>query len=480
VRPTAADEGLFEQVPFSHLLVRALDQRWTGTLFLEPPHNEVSVIQFKRGLAVRMSVPDDYAPLGQLLVDSGAIMLAEVELTLGDDGMLGEVLIERGHADRQTIRRHVAWQLLVRLVRVFGMPLATKYAFCSEYDALADQRGEPVKVDPLRVLWAGLSAHGESTVHMSAVLDPIADRQFKLRPEAKLGRFGFPDAASELLEFIRKRTTSMNELLAHRVVPEQLARRVVYLLRICRYLNITADAKPAAAERALPVPSSKRVARITLRRVTMPRGVLEELAAEQAKSSAVKRHALGDGAETGGQPPVRRAAKPDERAVAATPARRLPTPAGAPPQAPRPATTGQGTRPATPEAPAAKPANFATNAAPEPEPPAPPNPELAQQRQQLEQQLGRLSQVRAWELLELDRHTFEGGNEDEIDELLWQAYEDFSRKWHPNFCPPELAAERDGFVRLHQAGTDAYLALLDPEQRAACLARDGQKTEPET
>ena len=81
---------MFAQQSFSQLLVKAPDERWTGALVVEPPQAGPHLLEVDAGLVSRVLVSDDYARLGELMVDAGVIMGAELDLALAREGLLGQ------------------------------------------------------------------------------------------------------------------------------------------------------------------------------------------------------------------------------------------------------------------------------------------------------------------------------------------------------------------------------------------------------
>jgi hypothetical protein len=413
VRPEGGEEtGGFADITFAQLLIRALDQRWTGTLVIDPPSDMLHALDVDRGLVSRVLVPDDYAQLGTLLVESGVIMQSELDLALGEPGPLGQALIALGLLDDPTLRRALVLQNLTRLVRLFGLPLESEWIFHLERDTF-DGMPDGARVDTLRVLWAGLSAHGEMGSALETTLERVGGTPFALRSDVKVDRFGFTGEVSRLVGLLQHDRMGLAELVDSGVTPPEVCRRVVYALAIARCLDFSpagsdsvAPVAPSSSEEDEPTssdetrvdgPQLRQVARIKLRRVALGRVRAE-----------------GSSRDSNEPPSPRLEAERSPKKDSETP--------------------------------------------PEPAP------------SEIAGRLTRLQHDTPFTLLGLDTAAFSGRTEAAITEMLWDAYESLARRWDPDACPSERHDLREGMQKLHDAITEAFIALSDPVTRAVLLA----------
>ncbi len=177
------ERGTLEQISLSLLLIRALDRRWTGALTITEPDGEREILEFQRGLVCRAIVPDQAARLGELLVNAKVVTATELEQALGEPGLLGAALRRESIIDETTLQRALVLQLLRRTTRIFGRPTETRWAFSSKLK-LFEGMPPGVRIDTLRVLWAGLSTHGEMGSWLSLTLKRIGESPFQVRPAA--------------------------------------------------------------------------------------------------------------------------------------------------------------------------------------------------------------------------------------------------------------------------------------------------------
>ncbi|HZO16211.1 MAG TPA: hypothetical protein VFB62_23215 [Polyangiaceae bacterium] len=248
------ENGSFQQISLSLLLIRALDQRWTGTLIVEPPFDMVHLVQLDRGLVSRVLVPDNYARLGELVVEAGVIMESELDIALQYQGLLGQALAEQRLIDARTLQKALVLQILRRLVRLFDYPPETEWTFLPDLDAF-EGMPEGVRVDTLRVLWSGLSAHGEMGDWQKKTLDRIGESPFRIRSDVQLSRFGFTGDAARLVGIINQERATIDRLLAEKATPDEVCSSIVYLLAITRYLEFSPAGE--SADSAEPIESNE-------------------------------------------------------------------------------------------------------------------------------------------------------------------------------------------------------------------------------
>lgn len=424
------ERGTLEQISFALLLIRALDRRWTGTLVVGAEGEAQHVIEMDRGLVCRVLVPDEHARLGELMVDAGVLKEGELEKALARPEMrIGRAFVEAGLIDDKTLERALVLQLLRRLERLFGLSTATPWAFGPELTAF---EGMPpaVRIDTLRALWAGLSAHGEMGPWLDASLERIGKVGFTVRRDVNLRRFGFTGDARKLVRVIRDERVSLEELVARNIAPEEVCRQIVYLLAVTRYLDFSSetanDSKPP-----LRSPASDSVDEMA--------SISDEPTTEDTVSEPP------DSADTPASSgrkirPPRRVARIALRRVAVARGGAAPDPPGSG----DPSSSARGRR-------SKSSARFHL-------------------LNEIQSRLVRLEQESPFQLLALDPQRLVGKSEEVVTEILWEAYEVVARRWHPDECPDELAELREGMAKIHEAASDAFALLSDPATRKIFMA----------
>jgi hypothetical protein len=431
VHPAQADErGSFEHISFALLLIRALDRRWSGTMIVERPDTEAHVLQLERGLVSRVLVPDSYARLGEIVVEAGVVTAPELEATLAKSGLLGEALIAQKLIDLSTLQRALVLQILKRMVRIFGFPTATRWSFSTDTTAFA---GKPagVRVDTLRVLWAGVSAFGEMGAWMPTTMRHIGLSPFRVRADVNLRRFGFTGDARRLARVVRDERCTLQNLAGRAITPEEVCRQLVYVLAITRYLEFS----PVGGDDSAPSTNTSSVDELP--------SISDEATSDDAASDPPPSSGREAESPRGGGP--LRVAKIRLRRVAV-----------------------QRTNPHMEVPPGARSSEDARVSS---EPTSRPSQDVkstppdagAALRAEVTSRLGRLDRETPWSLLDIDPSDISGKNEEEITDIVWSAYERATNRWHPDRCAPEL---REGIARIHTAVSVAFMALADPDERA--------------
>lgn len=251
VQPSASAEGDLARIPFAHLLVYALDHRLSGAIFLTQPEGVEHVVRLVAGVPVKTRPGDRYALLGEKLVEAGAIDEATLQSALATQGLLGDVLLLAGRVERDALETIAERQFVLRMVRLFALPKETAFCYRDADPALADYGGDPSRVDPLAILWAGLRVHGECSTLMEATLAVLGDKAMRLHPSSTIARFGLDSTEARLHAELKARPLTLAEADALEVTPPATVRRFAYAMLITRQLELgTAGAPLGSAESA--------------------------------------------------------------------------------------------------------------------------------------------------------------------------------------------------------------------------------------
>ncbi|UQA59519.1 J domain-containing protein [Polyangium aurulentum] len=197
--PTA--EGTLAQSPLLHLLVYLLDKALTGTVVLTAPNRVVSAVHFHEGTPVKARGPDGSVP-----------------------------------ADMAGLER--------TLLSLCALPAETRYGFYKDKNFLASMgRAEPVTCAPLAVIMAG-ARQTVGAPQVDATLQRIAGRPIGLATGAAPERFRLLPEERALLERLRARRQTLDELSKSSGVPERMVRSVIYAMTITRHLDLGVPSKP--------------------------------------------------------------------------------------------------------------------------------------------------------------------------------------------------------------------------------------------
>ncbi len=275
----AAAEGELGQTPFAHLASYALDKRITGEIFLsEPPvvasaegeakAGPVHVVRFESGVPTKIRVGDDFARLGELLVEREAITQATLEGALATHGgLLGDILVLSGYVESHILEDVLVEQFKRRMTRFYALPATAQFRYFDKSDTLATWGGDASTLDPFTLLWAGLEAHAECSLLLESTLGLLKGCQIKLHPRAPYQRFCLSPEATDVVELLALDPTSYEELLELDSVPVEVVRKVLYALVITRQLDLGKPTLPVGVEER---PAT--VAKVALRSTVHRRG----------------------------------------------------------------------------------------------------------------------------------------------------------------------------------------------------------------
>ncbi|MEM1029266.1 MAG: hypothetical protein AAF928_01175 [Myxococcota bacterium] len=485
----SAERGSFEQISFALLLIRALDKRWSGIVRIQPDDDgDPHLLELDRGLVCRVLVPDGFARLGEVVVEAGVIMANELEAALAREGRLGAALIEAKLIDEKTLQRALVLQLLKRLVRCFTFPPSVVWTF--EPNRTPFEGMPPgVRIDTLRVLWAGLSQHDEMGGWREHTLERIGASTFTVRSDVNLKRFGFTGDARRLVRVIRDERNGLRDLVERGLAPEKILRTIVYVLAITRHL----DFAPAGGSATLSGTQIEESDASMFDETTSSEGSVPPSAASSGRRdgavapAAVSRGEEGapeartletadrpsesgdtpssDAAGSDTEPSEARASGPGAgkkpRRVAKIKLRRVARARAAAPDLPG---TGEhrtrGARPARPPSDVDAVATASTEPAID---------FHAQLQRDVRARLRRLPRETPFEHLGLDPASLEGKSEDEITEMAWAALDRLSKRWHPDTSTDEHEGLREDMGKIHGALVEAFETIIDPKRRADAL-----------
>jgi len=278
--PTA--EGDFAQTPYAHLVVYALDRLLTGEFFLSDPDEVVHSVRFERGVPVKIRMGDSFARLGDLLVLEGLVTEEKVEGAVLTGGLLGDVLVLTGCVESAALDAVLEKQFRMRMSHLFALPADTTYQYFDRSETMKDWGGEAAAYDPLELLWQGIRAHGEDSAFFEATLDKLSGVSLKLHPRAPLSRFCLEDDAKLVAELIGLDPTPLCDLLDIDGVTPEIARKFVYMLAICRHLDLGRSALPVGVDQG-----SRSLAKVQLKSQLHRAGVALDAPGDGERSTRV-------------------------------------------------------------------------------------------------------------------------------------------------------------------------------------------------
>ncbi|WP_437962913.1 DnaJ domain-containing protein (plasmid) [Sorangium sp. So ce119] len=243
--PTA--EGTLARTPLVHLLVYMLDRRLTGTTCFVDPDGVRHGIFFSDGVPAKIWTGTIIAPLDRVIVELGLLDEATLRETLRDITkrrvLHGRLLVSRGLLDRETVFAVLRQQLVRKLVALYDLSPATRYAYYDGQNLLSSYGGpELIGCEPLAVIMAGVRLHADDPL-IDATLDRIQSRPLGLHVEAEMKRFQLHRDEAAVVDLLRTRRMTIAELVGAGVAQERVVRLTIYALAITRHLDLGAPGR---------------------------------------------------------------------------------------------------------------------------------------------------------------------------------------------------------------------------------------------
>jgi curved DNA-binding protein CbpA len=261
-QPVPSATGALSTTPLTHLLVYALDQRLAGSFVFEDPSQQKHAIYLTEGVPAKARTATQQPLLGEVLVASAACAESDIsgalETSKATHRLLGEVLVERGVIDADSLRAALVEQVAQRVLHIGALPGQTVYGFYPGVNFLARAGGEPVAGEPLALVWRVIKAadrarFGEVLARLPAVL--------RFRNDAPLAKFRFDRGEQAVIDVLRAKPQSLSELGGRGLVPNDKLERLLYALAVLRQLDNGTAARPlgVAPRMSMPAPEAPRV-----------------------------------------------------------------------------------------------------------------------------------------------------------------------------------------------------------------------------
>lgn len=263
-RPPTA-EGDLAFAPLAHLMVYALDHRISGELHLEPAEGVVHVLRFDQGVPSKLRFGEPYARLGDLLVEAEVTTREVVEGAASMGGLLGDLLVLTGSVESKVLEETLERQLRLRLMKLYEMPASTKYRYYDGAKELDGWGAEPIVLEPLALLWAGVEAHGDASALLEPTLERVRELNLTLHPKAPLERVVLSELAKSIVELLQLEPMTLTQILEAELGPEPEVRRLVYAFVLCRFFDLGHGSLPLGV-RARP----QQLAKVRLKTVRVP------------------------------------------------------------------------------------------------------------------------------------------------------------------------------------------------------------------
>lgn len=279
----AVATGTLERTPFDHLLTYCLDQGLSGTLVLQSPEDLRHAVLLQRGIPIKVKTGDAVVPLGRLLVERGVLPVEVVQEALmtvqSHPVSLGRALMDTGKLAFPQLAEVLKSQYQQKLVHLFSLPPTTAFGFY-EKDLLESWGGpEPVHVDLLAVLSAGISSIPESA-RASSALASLQGNPIRLLPGVDFRRFGLSERGRAVLDLLRVKPMPLAELETAGVASPTVVHQTIYTFLLTRHLLLEGS-KPPLGQEASKIMTSvteanrAAVGRLKLKNIQRGGGIVE-------------------------------------------------------------------------------------------------------------------------------------------------------------------------------------------------------------
>ncbi|NUO50933.1 MAG: DnaJ domain-containing protein [Polyangiaceae bacterium] len=240
--PAPTAEGNLTKTPLVHLLVYMLDQRLTGTALFQTPDGVNHGIYFEKGVPSKVRTGGMVAPLDRVLLEMGLLdeqTLRQSLMEVSKKKVLhGRFLVSKGLLDGGTILKVLKQQILRKLIHLFELDPETRYAFYADYNLLANYGGpELTPVEPLSLIMTGVRMRSDDPL-VEATLQRLGKRALGLHIDAEVKRFEFRKEESAVVDLMRIKKMSVEDIIGHGVAHESVARLTLYVLAVTRHIEI--------------------------------------------------------------------------------------------------------------------------------------------------------------------------------------------------------------------------------------------------
>lgn len=236
----ATATGTLAQTPLAHLLVYMLDKQLSGTVVVEDAARNKNAVLVAQGAPTKAKTADPVAPLGELLVQQGALKASERDAALGraraEGKLLGESLVACGAVDSSAVTDALIEQLARRLEWLAGLSGGI-YGFYDAQDFLGTFAGRGVAADPLALIWRVVRQNADRA-RVESTVNKLEGRQLRFDVNARVARFGFSTKEQSVVDVLRAKPHTLAQLVAIGLLPEAELKKLVYVLTITRHLDL--------------------------------------------------------------------------------------------------------------------------------------------------------------------------------------------------------------------------------------------------
>ncbi len=269
--------GSLRKTPLAEFLIQAYDGGLEGTLLLQTAEREKSAVWFVRGAPAKARPHDKSITLGRVMVELGLVSqdlaTSSQKQAQAEKRLHGEIMLERGYVDQTGLYVGLREQLLRQSLLLCDLPESTGFGFYREnFLATWGHHGQ-WRVKPLRIIWRAVADHLPEA-RREAWLAKIAEAQLRLRPDAPVSRYGLTKKESAVIDMMRVKHGSFDDLVATGAADPATIKKVVAALLLTRQLDLGFKNGPVGLHEPPETPQSvvPPETRAARRSQSVPRG----------------------------------------------------------------------------------------------------------------------------------------------------------------------------------------------------------------
>lgn len=252
----ATATGTLGGTPVAHLLIYMLDRALSGTLVIEDPSGKKAALLVRDGAPVKVQLPEPFARLSEVLVTRGVLDQATAQGSFADAQAAGQLhgahLLATGLLQPEVLTEALVEQLGLKAEWLCQLAPASAYGFYQGQDFLAAQKGPNTpEPDPLAIIWRTLRA-GATPALVNTTLARLGDREIRLHPGSRPGRFGFDARERGVVDVLRAKPQSLVGLVGSGLLPELQIKRLLYGLVLTRHADLGTGALPVGVVEGAP------------------------------------------------------------------------------------------------------------------------------------------------------------------------------------------------------------------------------------
>ena len=238
------------------LVAYAQDKRLTGTLEVTRlVDGTTAMVVTDRGGVAKIKTSVQVAFLANVLYELGYVEHAALTASLFElskrQRIHGEILLAGGHVTAEHLEHALKEQTSRKLDHVLSLGQVA-FAFHADVDLLASYGGrETIRVNPLPAIWRSVRDTPPEE-HLRASLERVGQLPCQLVASDEIARFKFNREELALVECMRVKELSLDELRAMNIVAPRTAELLFYTLLITKQI----EAGPPPSSRPVP-PSSQ-------------------------------------------------------------------------------------------------------------------------------------------------------------------------------------------------------------------------------